>query len=124
MKVEAWNIFGGFLAGIGWLLAGIFWCITIIGIPIGLQCFKIAGLSFCSFGKRVIHSDSTGCFLINMVLLIINGLPLAVVHCMSGAILCIKIIGIPFGLQSFKLARLALMPFGARIVLSDSFYME
>lgn len=119
-----WFIFGGFFAGLGWLLAGAIWCVTIIGIPIGLQCFKLAGLSFWPFGKKVVYSTSTVSILVNIIWLIISGLPLALVHCVSGLILCITIIGIPFGLQSFKLAKLALMPFGARVVLSDSFYME
>lgn len=119
-----WFIFGGFVAGIGWLLAGAIWCVTIIGIPIGLQCFKLAGLSFWPFGKKVVYSNSTASVLINIIWLIISGLPLALVHCVSGIILCVTIIGIPFGLQSFKLAKLALMPFGAKVVPSDSIYME
>lgn len=119
-----WFIFGGFILGLSWLLAGILWCITIIGIPIGLQCFKLAGLSFWPFGKKVVYSTSSVSFLVNIIWLIISGLPLALVHCVSGLILCITIIGIPFGMQSFKLAKLALMPFGARVETTDSFYME
>lgn len=117
-----WFIFGGFLGGLGWLLAGIIWCITIIGIPIGLQCFKFAGLSFWPFGKEVIYSTSSMSFLVNIIWLIISGFPLALAHCFSGIILCITIIGIPFGKQSFKLAKLALMPFGARIVSANEYY--
>jgi uncharacterized membrane protein YccF (DUF307 family) len=117
-----WFIFGGFLGGLGWLLAGIIWCITIIGIPIGLQCFKFAGLSFWPFGKEVIYSTSSISFLVNIIWLIISGFPLALAHCFSGIILCITIIGIPFGKQSFKLAKLALMPFGARIVSANEYY--
>lgn len=116
-----WFIFGGFFGGLGWLLTGVIWCITIIGIPVGLQCFKLAGVSFWPFGKKVIYSDSTSSLLVNIVWMIFSGLPLAVGHCMSGIFLCITIIGIPFGRQSFKLARLALMPFGARIELSDTY---
>ncbi|MBP2099472.1 YccF domain-containing protein [Enterococcus rivorum] len=119
-----WFIFGGFISGLGWLLAGAIWCVTIIGIPIGMQCFKLAGLSFWPFGKKVVYSTSTVSVLVNIIWLIISGLPLALVHCVSGIILCVTIIGIPFGMQSFKLAKLALMPFGARVVPSDSFYME
>ncbi|MGX6969318.1 YccF domain-containing protein [Vagococcus bubulae] len=111
-----WFIFGGFVGGISWFLAGCLWCITIIGIPIGLQCFKIAGLSFWPFGKDVIYTGSGLSFIVDIVWLIISGLPLAIVHLTSGIILCITIIGIPFGKQSFKLAKLALMPFGAQIV--------
>lgn len=111
-----WFIFGGFVGGLSWFFAGCLWCITIIGIPIGLQCFKIAGLSFWPFGKDVVYNGSGVSFIVDIIWLIISGLPLAIVHVFSGLILCITIIGIPFGMQSFKLARLALMPFGAQVV--------
>lgn len=119
-----WFIFGGFFGGITWLLAGILWCITIVGIPIGLQCFKLAGLSFWPFGKRVVYSTRTVSFLVNILWLVFSGFWLAVGHCVSGIILCVTIIGIPFGMQSFKLAKLALMPFGAQVVPTNSVYME
>lgn len=119
-----WFIFGGFFGGITWLLAGILWCITIIGIPIGLQCFKLASLSFWPFGKRVVYSTSSVSFIVNILWLLFSGLPLALGHCLSGIILSITIIGIPFGKQSFKLAKLALMPFGAQVVATNDFYLE
>lgn len=111
-----WIIFGGFAGGISWFIAGCAWCITIIGIPIGLQCFKIAGLSFWPFGKDIVYNGSGISFVVDILWLIISGLPLAIVHVTSGILLCITIIGIPFGKQSFKLAKLALMPFGAEVV--------
>lgn len=111
-----WFILGGFVGGLAWLLAGIIWCITIIGIPIGMQCFKFAGLCFWPFGKEVIYGNSSLSFLLNVIWLIFFGLPLAITHSISGLILCITVIGIPFGIQSFKLARLSLMPFGAQII--------
>ncbi|MGK0552072.1 YccF domain-containing protein [Enterococcus faecalis] len=117
-----WFIFGGFIGGLGWLLAGLLWCITIIGIPVGLQCFKFASLSFWPFGKEVEYSTSGISFVINIIWLIVSGLPLAITHCVSGLLLYITIIGIPFGNQSFKLAKLALMPFGARIVPASDDY--
>jgi uncharacterized membrane protein YccF (DUF307 family) len=111
-----WFIFGGFFGGLSWLLAGIIWCVTIVGIPIGLQCFKLAGLSFWPFGKQVVYSTSSMSFLVNILWLIFSGFWLAVGHFISGCLLCITIIGIPFGMQSFKLAKLALMPFGTQVV--------
>ncbi|NAB77662.1 YccF domain-containing protein, partial [Enterococcus hirae] len=72
--------------------------------------------------KEVIYSDSGTSLIINIIWLIISGLPLAIAHVISGLILYITIIGIPFGKQSFKLAKLALMPFGTRIVLTRSYY--
>lgn len=111
-----WFIFGGFIGGLGWILAGLLWCITIVGIPIGVQCFKLASLSFWPFGKDVVYSNNSVSLIVNIIWLIVSGLPLALTHITSGIILYLTIIGIPFGKQSFKLANLALMPFGARVV--------
>lgn len=119
-----WLIFGGLVGAISWFLAGCLWCITIIGIPVGLQCFKIAGLSLWPFGKQVVYSSSSMSLIVNIIWLIVSGLPLAIGHFISGLLLCITIIGIPFGRQSFKLAQLALMPFGARVVSSNNYYFE
>lgn len=119
-----WLIFGGLVGAVSWFLAGCLWCITIIGIPVGLQCFKIAGLSLWPFGKQVVYSNSGMSLIVNIIWLIVSGLPLAIAHFLSGILLCITIIGIPFGKQSFKLAQLALMPFGARVVSSNNYYFE
>lgn len=110
-----WFIFGGFWMGLGWLAAGCLWCITVIGIPIGVQCFKFAGLAFFPFGKEVSYGGGIGSFLCNILWLLFSGIPLAVEAVVLGCGFCITIIGIPFGLQCFKLAKLALMPFGARV---------
>ncbi|MBP1041797.1 YccF domain-containing protein [Vagococcus sp. BWB3-3] len=111
-----WFVLGGLVQGIGWFLAGLLWCITIIGIPVGLQCFKFASISFTPFGKDVRYGGGAGSFLLNIIWLIVTGIPMALVSVISGLLMCITIIGIPFGLQSFKMAKLALMPFGAEIV--------
>lgn len=110
-----WFIFGGFLSGLSWLLAGCLWSITIVGIPIGSQCFKMASLSFFPFGKEVCYGGGAGSFFLNIIWLVVTGLPLALEHTLLGILLCITVVGIPFGLQQFKLAKLALMPFGSRI---------
>ena len=110
-----WFIFGGFLGGLSWCLAGLLWCITVVGIPIGLQCFKFAALSFFPFGKEVRYGGGAVSLLMNILWLILSGLPLAIESAVMGCILCITVIGIPFGLQHFKLAKLALMPFGAEV---------
>ena len=111
-----WFVFGGAISGLSWCLAGVLWCISIVGIPVGLQCFKIAGLTFFPFGKEVIYGGGAGSLLLNVLWIILSGLPLALEHLVFGAILCVTIVGIPFGLQQFKLAKLALMPFGAAVV--------
>ena len=90
-------------------------CITVVGIPVGMQCFKFAALSFFPFGKEVQYGGGAGSFLLNIIWLIVSGLPLALEHLALGTALCVTIIGIPFGLQQFKLAKLALMPFGAEV---------
>lgn len=110
-----WFIFGGFVMGISWTLIGILWCITIIGIPIGVQCFKFAGLAFFPFGKEVNYGGGVGSLLLNIIWLLVSGLPLALEAAGLGVFFCITIIGIPFGLQCFKIAKLALMPFGSTV---------
>ncbi|POP31572.1 YccF domain-containing protein [Lactonifactor longoviformis] len=110
-----WFICGGFLSGLSWLLLGCLWCITIIGIPIGKQCFKFAELSFFPFGKEVSYGGGAGSLLLNIIWLIVTGIPMALESLALGAVLCVTIVGIPFGIQHFKIAKLALLPFGAEI---------
>ncbi|MDT2735856.1 YccF domain-containing protein [Enterococcus pseudoavium] len=111
-----WLIFGGLIGGLTWCLAGLLWCLTIIGIPIGLQCFKFASLSFAPFGKEIVYSATGINFIVNLIWLIVSGIPLALGHLISALLLCLTIVGIPFAAQSLKLAQLALMPFGAQII--------
>lgn len=110
-----WFVFGGFLLGMGWLIAGILWCITIVGIPIGMQCFKFASLAFFPFGKEIEYGGGAGSLLLNIIWLLVSGIELAAGAAVIGCVFCITIVGIPFGLQCFKIAKLALMPFGASI---------
>ena len=111
-----WFILGGAFSGLSWLLAGCLWCITIVGIPVGVQCFKFAGLSLFPFGKEVHYGGGTVSLIVNIIWIVVSGVPLAIEHAVFGCLLCITIVGIPFGLQHFKLAKLALMPFGAEVV--------
>ena len=110
-----WFVFGGLLLGLSWLVAGLLWCVTIIGIPIGLQCFKFAGLAFFPFGKEIVYGGGAARFIANIFWLLISGIWLALENLVVGSIFCITIIGIPFGMQCFKMAKLSLMPFGAEI---------
>jgi uncharacterized membrane protein YccF (DUF307 family) len=114
-----WLLFGGLFAAIGYVIGGFVLCITIIGIPWGLQCFKLAGLVLWPFGKRVISdSKDTGCLsvLFNLVWIICGGWYTALVHLVMGLLLCLTIIGIPWGRQHFKLIEISLMPFGKRVI--------
>lgn len=110
-----WFIFGGLIMGLSWFGIGLLWCITLVGIPVGVQCFKLAGLAFFPFGKEVTYGGGVGSLLCNVIWIIFGGIPLAIEATIIGIGFCITIIGIPFGLQSFKIAKLALMPFGARV---------
>jgi uncharacterized membrane protein YccF (DUF307 family) len=111
-----WLVFGGILGAIAWLIAGLLLCITVIGIPFGFQCFKIAGFVLWPFGRNVEIGNFGACGLIlNVLWIILLGWELAAAHLVIGAVFCITIIGIPFGLQHFKLSMLGLVPFGARI---------
>jgi len=108
-----WFLLGGLFLAAQWVLSGILCCITIIGIPFGLQCFKLAGLSLWPFGKEIsYHKAGVGSLLGNILWIICFGWELALTHVIIGGIFCITIIGIPFGLQAFKLAQVSLFPFG------------
>ncbi len=110
-----WFIFGGIFSGLSWLFAGCIWCLTIVGIPIGKQCFKLASVSFFPFKKEIEYDGGAVSLILNIFWILISGIPLALEHILWGVILCISIVGIPFGKQQFKLAKLALMPFGAKV---------
>lgn len=111
-----WFIFGGCITALTWFFTGLFWSITIAGIPVGLQCFKMAHLSLFPFGKDVVYVGGTFSRLANILWLIFGGLALAAEYGFFGCIYCITIIGIPFGKQCFKMAKLALMPIGAKVI--------
>lgn len=111
-----WLVFGGIFSSIAWFIAGLVLCITVIGIPFGLQCFKIAAFVLWPFGKEIeIGQFGVGGLLLNILWILLLGWELAITHLVFGAILCITVIGIPFGIQHFKFAKLAFVPFGARL---------
>ncbi|MBO5679410.1 MAG: YccF domain-containing protein [Bacteroidaceae bacterium] len=110
-----WILFGGLILSAAYLLLGIIYCITIIGIPVGVQLFKMASLALWPFGREVKDREgSMGCWSLglNILWIVFGGIEMAMSHVVIGLIFCITIVGIPFGLQHFKLALLALIPFG------------
>lgn len=111
-----WFLFGGAITGLLWTIAGLGWCLTILGIPVGKQCFKIARLCFFPFGKTVVYDNRTTSFLLNLLWISCSGLVLATEATAIGLVFCLTIVGIPFGKQYFKIAHLALTPFGAEII--------
>ncbi|KAF4675559.1 hypothetical protein FOL46_001086 [Perkinsus olseni] len=113
-----WILTGGWVAALWWALFGCIFCITIIGIPCGLQCFKMAKLSFIPFGYRVEDKGSSACcacLCLGNCLWFIPGLIIAIFNIFSAVLCFISIIGIPFGIQYCKLARLAFSPFGLEV---------
>jgi len=114
-----WLLFGGFIIAIEYLVGSIALMITIVGIPFGVQTLKLGFLAIWPFGRGTkVHARASGCLyiLMNVIWLIFGGLCIALTHFVLGALLCITIIGIPFGLQHFKLTNMALTPFGRDIV--------
>jgi uncharacterized membrane protein YccF (DUF307 family) len=114
-----WIIFGGLVSAFFYFLGGFVLCITIIGIPFGLQCFKIGFFVLRPFGLQAVSTNnSSGCLslLLNIIWIICGGLGAALGHLTFGILLCLTVIGIPFGLQHFKLIEVSLMPFGKTIV--------
>lgn len=113
-----WLIFGGLATAIEYLISSVGLMITIIGIPFGLQTLKIGILALWPFGKQVTPSetsDSCLSLLMNIIWIFIGGIWICLTHLLFGVLLYITIIGIPFGTQHFKLAALALSPFGKKI---------
>lgn len=110
-----WLILGGLALAIGWAIIGLVLCVTIIGIPLGVQAFKMAELTLTPFGKSVVYGGGIGSLLINLVWLVLAGIWMAIGYLIAGLLNCVTIIGIPFGIQSFKMAKLALWPFGTQI---------
>ena len=114
-----WLIFGGIIIAIEYFIGSIILMITIIGIPFGIQTLKMAALAIWPFGRDTnVHSRASGCLYIimNVIWLLTGGIWIAATHMIFGLLLCITIIGIPFGLQHFKLTAIALSPFGRDII--------
>ena len=110
-----WFILYGFISGLAWLAIGLLWCITIIGIPVGIQCFKLSCVSFFPFGKNILLGTKTSSVILNILWIVFGGLELALGYLAAGIVFCCTIIGIPLGLQCFKLVKLSFLPFGAKI---------
>ena len=113
-----WLVLGGFLIVIGYLLGALLLCITIIGIPFGIQCFKLAGLALAPFGREVREKEPPSgalAVIMNIIWIILPGLELAVLHLFLALFFAITIIGLPIAAQHLKMTRLALLPFGFEV---------
>ncbi len=110
-----WLIFGGLFAGLGYIFGGLVLCLTIVGIPFGLQSIKLGWATFAPFGKEIVeteHANSALRILFNVLWIVLFGWEIAIAHLVHAGVLAITIIGIPFALQHVKLVPLSLFPFG------------
>ena len=108
-------VFGGFIIFFGYVLGGIILCITIVGIPFGFQCFKLAGGVLAPFGRDVFETEPPGgplSLLLNIIWIILPGLELAIMHLILAAFFALTIVGFPLAVQHIKLVKVALLPFG------------
>ena len=116
-----WIVLGGFLVTFFYFTGGIALCLTIVGIPWGIQCFKLGIFALFPFGSETQfrpQSDTQTMLnlILNVVWLVFGGIQAVLTHLVLGVLLCVTIIGIPFGLQHFKMVKLSIMPFGREIV--------
>ncbi len=115
-----WLVFCGIWLAAGWLLWALLLAITIVGIPFAVQCMKLATFSLWPFGRTVVRDPNASKLgIIGAVLWIIPGLFMAFSYVATGLLLCLTVIGIPFGIQSIKMAGLALQPFGKMIIRTE-----
>ena len=113
-----WLVLGGLIVSLCYFVAGLLFCITIICIPFGQQLFKICMFALWHNGNDVVSdTNDGGCLsiIMNVIWILVFGIEIATIHLVFGLICCITIIGIPFGLQHFKMALLALIPFGKKV---------
>lgn len=123
-----WFLVCGLWHALAWMFWAALFAITIVGLPFARQCVKLAHFSLWPFGRTVVK-DPTATSLggVGAILLILPGLLMAIGYVVSGAVLCLTIIGIPFGIQSIKAAGLAFQPFGKKVVRTkdlQSFYVS
>lgn len=112
-----WLVFSGFWMFLGWMLAGVLWCLTIIGMPFGLASFRIGVFALWPFGRRLVKRSGTRPFSLigNILWVTFSGLWLAIGFAFTGVLLCLTVIGIPLGLGNFKMIPAAFAPLGREV---------
>ena len=113
-----WLIFGGLLSGLGYIFGGLMLCLTIVGIPFGIQSMKLGVATFAPFGKELVETENANSTLrvvFNVLWIVFFGWEIAIAHLVAAVILAITIIGIPFAKQHVKLIPMALLPFGREL---------
>jgi uncharacterized membrane protein YccF (DUF307 family) len=116
-----WLVFSGFWLFLGYMVAGLLLCVTIIGIPFGIAAFRIGVYALWPFGRTTVERQGAGApsCIANVLWLLLGGWWLALGHVVTGLLLCVTIIGIPLGIANFKLIPVALLPLGREIVPTD-----
>ncbi|MHA6798206.1 YccF domain-containing protein [Bounagaea algeriensis] len=119
-----WLVFGGLWLALGYGLAGIALCVTIVGIPLGIAAFRMTAFALWPFGKRLVDDPEAGVMSAagNVVWFVLAGWWLALGHIATGVLMCVTIVGIPLGIANFKLVPVSLLPLGKKILDSDSPY--
>lgn len=117
-----WLVLAGWWLCLGYLLAGVANCLTVIGIPFGIASFRLAGYTLWPFGRAVVGGSTVGGLTViaNVIWFFLGGIWLALGHLLAGVLLCVTVLGIPFGLASFRMAGLALAPLGKHVVPAGS----
>ncbi len=113
-----WFVFSGVWLFLGYVIAGVLSCILIVTIPWGIASFRLANYAAWPFGREVINKPRSGCLTLigNVIWLIIAGWWMALLHVITGVLLCITIVGIPLGVANFKMIGICLAPLGKEIV--------
>jgi len=113
-----WFLLGGFVLFFAYLLGALVLCLTVIGIPFGVACFRLAGLAAAPFGREIREKQPPGgavAVIMNIIWILLPGLELAVLHLILALAFAVTLIGLPFALQHLKMTRLALLPFGFEV---------
>jgi|SRR3954452_14287584 len=117
-----WLVLSGVWMFLAYVVVGVLWCITVIGIPFGIASFRIGVFALWPFGRTIVDKPGAGVgsAIGNVFWFVLSGIWLAIGHAISGVLLCITIIGIPLGLANFKLIPVSLLPLGKDIVPTGS----
>ena len=113
-----WLVLGGIIIALIYYMVGLLMCITIVGIPFGVQLFKLGTYSLWPFGHELVDGpNEPGCLstVMNLIWILLGWWEIAVLHLVFGLVFCVTIVGIPFGVQHFKMAVGSIFPFGKRI---------
>ena len=113
-----WLIFGGLLIALVYYIVGLFMCITIVGIPFGVQLFKLGTYALWPFGHELVNVPTqSGCLttVMNLIWILLGWWVIAVCHLVFGLLFCITIVGVPWGVQHFKMAISSIFPFGKEL---------